>query len=215
MQIPAPEALRCFVAIEMPASVLQAMDRLRRQIQQQAKDQHEDRELAGSARWVRPDNMHLTLKFLGAVPARLIPSIEVALARVAQAFGPIHLNLDGVGVFPNLRRARVLWAGFGGDITPLLELQAAIEQEMAALGYPKEPRPFHPHLTLTRLEAGLPVSLARWLETSPPKVPVLPITGDGIILMRSELRPGGPRYTPLATIRLASAGAETARTEAG
>jgi RNA 2',3'-cyclic 3'-phosphodiesterase len=196
------EEFRCFVAIELPLGVIQTLAVVRQDIEQLAKSTHSSQELAASVRWVRPEGSHLTLKFLGQAPVGQIPAIGQSLMTAGTGAGPLNLTLAGIGAFPNLRRARVLWVGIAGDVSAIADLYSAIERELAILGYPAETRAFHPHLTLARLETGLPEAMVRSLSANPPAVPPAPFRAIALSLMRSELRPEGASYTQLATIPL-------------
>ena len=101
-------------------------------------------------RWGRPASVHLTLKFLGDVPADTIPAIHQALRRAAEGLAPFSVTARGLGCFPNAARPRVLWMGLDDPRRDLLQLQRRIESALARLGIPVEERPFRPHLTLAR-----------------------------------------------------------------
>lgn len=99
--------------------------------------------------WVRPEGIHLTLKFLGHVADARAPEMFAALSRAASGTRPLPLTLGGFGAFPDLRAPRVVWVGL--ESPPGLELlQHHVEREFAPLGFPTEPRPFRPHVTLGR-----------------------------------------------------------------
>ena len=107
------------------------------------------RELGLPVRWVRPEGIHVTLKFLGDVPDAREPELRTALGRAAVGGHALPLVVGGFGAFPDLDRPRVIWAGFEPD--PALELlQGRVEHEFVPLGFPSESRPFRPHLTLGR-----------------------------------------------------------------
>ncbi len=107
------------------------------------------RDLALPVQWVRPDGIHLTIKFLGEVPEQRQAELQAALERAARGAHELPLAVGGFGVFPDLKRPRVVWAGVAPH--PALELlQHRVEQEYAPLGFPTEGRPFRPHVTLGR-----------------------------------------------------------------
>lgn len=139
--------IRTFIAVEMSPSVKgragDLIDRLR--------------VAPAEVNWVRPEQMHLTLKFLGDVPDTETPEICRVVADVAAAFEPFELTCRGVGAFPNLREPRTLWIGIEDGDEELRALQAAIDDALKArLGYGKETRGFHPHLTVGRVKRVLP-----------------------------------------------------------
>ncbi len=185
------ERVRCFVAIELPAEARQCIGGLVAGLR--------EAEVRG-LRPVNPEAVHLTLKFLGDVPASQVDAVAAALEGAAAAAHPFELALRGLGGFPDLRRPRVLWVGVGGDLEALQRLYEALEAALAPLGFPPEGRAFTPHLTLARLRDGTsPQERARaasqltsleWEEGA--MVPV-----GGVSLMRSTLRPGGAVYSRL------------------
>jgi len=143
-------------------------------------------------KWVRPEGLHLTLKFLGDVDDAREPSLRAALGQVGG--GPVSLHIEGLGAFPDFRRPRIVWAGVAPD--PALELlQHRVEQVFAPLGFPTEARAFRPHLTLGRAgrEArphdftGLEDALATITFAETVIVPDLD-------LMQSTLQSGGAVY---------------------
>ncbi|UCF20594.1 MAG: RNA 2',3'-cyclic phosphodiesterase [Gemmatimonadota bacterium] len=152
------------------------------------------REAGFPVRWVPPENVHLTLKFLGEVPeggrAELVAAVDRAVAGVA-AF---RLRVQGVGAFPTLRRPNVVWVGIESS-APLKGLQSRLEDELWALGFPKETRAFHPHFTVGRSRRGVSAkefdgldSLARQIEYED----VFLVAA--VEVMRSRLLPGGAVY---------------------
>ena len=158
-------------------------------------------------RWVDPQGAHLTVKFLGEVARERVAAIEGALRRIASMHQPFHLRTGPPGAFPNERRPRVLWLGLTGPLDRLGGLRDGVELALHELGFPREDRPFHPHLTLGRVReavearsgrpAGLAAAFAELHGGASAPFPV-----DALRLMRSELGPGRPRYTTLAVARL-------------
>jgi len=190
------ERRRLFIAVELPPNVLKTIE----QVQSDLK-----RTIPGrGAKWVSPDSVHLTLKFLGDVPAQHIDTIIAGIQKAANGFSAFFLMMEGLGCFPNTRNPRVLWLGLTGNVRGLSALQASIEGQIAPMGYPTEDRAFHPHLTLARIardarqdeiesigkaaEHGLG-TLGSWRV-------------DGVSLMRSELSPTGSIYTREAIVLL-------------
>ncbi len=155
--------------------------------------------LGHGVRWVRPEGLHLTLHFFGNVEAAARPRIEAALAAgVAAGGGPFELALAGLGAFPSPARPRVVWVGAeepGAE--RLRQLQRAVAGAVAAAGFPVEARPFHPHLTLGRVPAAPPPGLAAAIAAAAGR-PLGRWVVDAVTLFKSELSPGGSRYTPLA-----------------
>lgn len=181
--------IRSFLAVDLPRAV---KDRLARYITLLKP------ETAG-IKWVNPDQVHLTLKFFGAIPEETVTAIGPAVSRTVQGCPPFDLILQGVGGFPNIRRPRVIWAGLGGDREALKQLWLRLEDAFFVMGIPREERPFNPHLTLGRNKTGAPsetlfLRLANWKEPESE-----PFAIRELVLFRSDLKPGGPVYTVLNT----------------
>jgi len=152
--------------------------------------------------WVRPENLHLTLKFLGQVEESRISAIGEAVADAATGCGPVHLVFQGLGAFPSPRAARVVWIGVSHGAEALAELQARIEAGLEKLGFAREARPFSAHLTLGRVRGPAHrEQLARAL-TGATAEPLGEMVLDRIELMRSNLNAGGARYTILHSFPL-------------
>ncbi len=117
-------------------------------------------------RWVDPRGIHLTLKFLGNMDPRRADGILESMVRVGQEVSSFSLNLAGLGVFPNQRQPRVLWAGVAGDMDPLTGVQLGVEEAMAEQGFTKERRSFNPHLTIGRVRDGVSASERQKIGTS-------------------------------------------------
>jgi len=156
--------------------------------------------LAPGVAWVARDNVHLTLKFLGNVETARLAEIERALAAAAAARSAFDLEVDGLGAFPTPMRPRVLWAGVAAGGAEAATLAAGVEDALAALGVPRETRPFAAHVTLGRVrEPRANPRLAGALEA---RAPFGRQRVSRVSLMRSELSPRGARYTELAGLRL-------------
>ena len=165
------------------------------------------RELARSeadVKWVEPENLHVTLKFLDEVTEEQRQGVEAALARVAGSEAPFSLGLDQLGAFPSMSAPRVIWVGLGEGRDTARRIAEAIEREVAALSLLKEERPFAAHITLGRVRSprgrqALVHQLAgvRWESLPPWRV-------TSLALCRSELSSAGPHYTMLADIPLGS-----------
>ncbi|OGL47409.1 MAG: 2'-5' RNA ligase [Candidatus Schekmanbacteria bacterium RBG_13_48_7] len=182
------ESFRGFIAVELP-------DQSRVVIE---KTQNALKNMPGYLNWVKPSSIHLTLKFLGQTPKSSIESITKTLNNVVQGTTPFNLFLEGVGVFPNLRRPRVVWIGLKGDIDMLKNLQKQVESAMQQLGFEPENREFKPHLTLARIKSGKGdhhwerIIQKTVVENSPP------IRVSSFYLFQSILKPTGAQYNKLA-----------------
>jgi 2'-5' RNA ligase len=188
-----PEAkpLRLFVAADVPEDV--------RALVQAAVEPIRERH--PRARWVPPENQHVTLKFLGSTWPRLVEPVTRAVEAAASANAPFETRVAELGAFPSPRRARVLWVGLD-DPERRLERVAATLDELLARDFPPEKRPFAAHLTVARFDPPVPVEdeLALANVESPP----FPI--DHIVLYRSHLRRPAPVYEPLASFPLGRSG---------
>jgi len=177
-----PEAkpLRLFVAVEVPEDVRSAL----------ADAVAPIRERFPKARWVPPQNQHVTLKFLGSTYPRLIEWVTETVSGVAREHGPFATRVEGLGAFPNAHRARVLWAGLDDTGGGLERLAAALDQALVREFAP-EKRAFTPHLTVARFEPTVLLAPVEAVYESEP------FEIDRIVLFRSHLRRPAPMYEPL------------------
>jgi 2'-5' RNA ligase len=184
-------SLRLFFAVELPSEIREAAAahaaRLRREFP------------AVRANWPRPESLHLTLKFLGEVEAIRIDALHHAAAAAAAGLAPFALTIEGAGTFSPRGAARILWLGVRDDSGQLSRLHFRLDKECAQAGFPRESRPFRPHLTLARLRALQRVEFVAALSDKHLRLPFGPhaFQVSGFVLMRSELGPGGSRYTAL------------------
>lgn len=187
--------MRLFVAVSPGVDVLRRIEHLLDAL----------RPKAPSAKWVKADSLHVTLTFLGEVPAETASKIGEALSAEATAHAPFELQFKGGGSFGRPSRPRILWASCDGDIAALRGLQQGVSNALVPLGYVPEEREFNPHLTLARSRehAGDP-ALARC-------VPGLQnedfgaVTVNEVVLYESRLTPAGPHYEALLRARLTGA----------
>lgn len=184
--------IRAFIASELPREVIDFAAELQNRLKGRGF----------ALKWVRPQNMHLTLKFLGDIEYSLKDGIIEAMAKVAQTVSPMTLGVQGMGVFPGIRKARVLWIGLGGDTDRLTQAHALLQDALVPMGFSKEKRHFNAHLTLARINT--PLDAGRLLEVIQMEGGYPPMTFcmDEIILFQSELRPQGSRYTALGRVAL-------------
>jgi 2'-5' RNA ligase len=185
--------VRLFIAVNLPPplrqSLWQAAEPLRR--------------ASLPVRWVAPDALHLTLKFLGEVGAEREPELIAGMERAARGARPFALHLGGFGVFPSMSRPRVVWAGCDAP-APLELLEHGVEREMEQLGFPLEGRAFQPHLTLGRAEhRARPGDFAKLAQ----RLDALVFEGEAMIesldLMESQLARSGAQYTRRHAVPLA------------
>lgn len=180
------KTIRAFIAVELPEAVKTTLAALGREL--------DGRVPPGSVRWVRPEAMHLTLRFLGDTPQEALPGIQAALDGIGLRHAPFTLELGRVGCFPNCRRPRVVWVGLAGpdaDRQALLALKGDIDEGLRPLGWPPEDRPFQAHLTLGRVKDAAGLDRVNWAV----EVPALTAPVRAVYLIESRLRPEGPLYT--------------------
>jgi RNA 2',3'-cyclic 3'-phosphodiesterase len=184
--------MRLFVALEIPAEVRENLAALIREL----------RAIDAKPKWVRPQNLHVTLKFIGEVDAAKSEAIRAALAGVPPA-ERVELSFRGVGFFPSEKRARVFWAGV--DAPPhLASLAGAIDAQLEKLGISPEKRPFTPHLTLARLEPpGMPDKLRAAVAKNVAREFGVLRTCE-FHLIESKLKPTGAEYTTLQSFPFAA-----------
>jgi RNA 2',3'-cyclic 3'-phosphodiesterase len=187
---------RLFIAIELPRDILRTVEK----VQSQLKSAIPGR----AAKWVRPEGIHLTLKFLGDVPISQIDTIIDEMQAAVSGHIQFFLTIEGLGCFPNTNNPRVLWLGLTGDVRDLAALQAGIEERIAPMGYPPESRGFHPHLTLARSAQDARreelVAIGKAAEKGLGTLGSWRI--DEVSLMRSDLRPDGAVYTQVTNVPL-------------
>jgi RNA 2',3'-cyclic 3'-phosphodiesterase len=189
--------LRTFIAIELDEPLRVALAAVQTKFKHQAPP--------GSVKWVAPDGIHLTLKFLGDTPASRAAEIAAALARACEGIPPFEFTVEGRGCFPNTRRPRIIWVAVRSHGPWLAELQSAVEHYVAPLGWPTEERGFSPHLTLGRVarDAGpaIEAAVGRVVEES-----VVEQIGTeratAVSLIKSDLRPAGAVYATLVSVPL-------------
>ena len=178
--------LRCFIAVGIPDSIKKGIGVLIDILKKHEVD----------VKWIIPENLHLTLKFLGSTPEDLIPAIGKSLLEVASSSDPFYIRIYSTGVFPNKKYPKVIWVGM--ETSEVLgRLRGDIEDEMSKLGYKKEGKEFRPHLTIGRVRSpkGM-INIITELENFKDK-DFGTITVDSIKLMKSELKPKGAKYTCL------------------
>lgn len=156
------------------------------------------RTLAGQRiTWVKEENLHLTLRFLGEQDeqgARC--AVEVGQS-VARELPPFRFTVRGTGVFPDARHARVLWVGVEEPAEPLSQLARHLESHLRQRGFPPEDKPFRSHITLARIKEPPPVQVIQKLLSSLPDEPLGSVEVRSFMLMQSVLRPDGAIYTPV------------------
>jgi 2'-5' RNA ligase len=190
------EEIRSFIAIELSREIKLGLARIQAELKSGSRV---------PVKWVDPDIIHLTLKFLGNIPIDTTSSLTAALREACHGVPPFHVEVGGLGVFPNPRRVQVVWVGLSGDIENLVQLQKRVDAALVPLGFAPESRPFVPHLTLARVrdraapdqkqELGRLVAANRSESVGSLRV-------DAVHLMKSQLTPEGPVYNRIDSVAL-------------
>lgn len=149
------------------------------------------------ARWVLPESMHLTLKFFGDVAPADIEKISRAMALAAEAAAPITLSVQGVGVFPGVRRANIIWTGIHGQVEALADLHADLDRRLAESGFSPEDRKFTGHLTVGRFKERIRPDQCIELIQSYAGLASDPFIVDAVHLYKSDLLPSGAVHSRL------------------
>ena len=181
------EDIRSFIAIEVPRGLKSRLEEVQRELRRTEAD----------VKWVRPEAIHLTLKFLGSIRQEDVGKISGAVAPVIAGWTPFEIRIQGMGGFPNLRNPRVVWVGVDRGKESLVSLQQEIERKMAELSFPPENRSFSPHLTLGRVRSSRGRAHLTQAVESRKGLELGIFQGREVILFRSELKPSGAVYTKL------------------
>jgi len=182
--------IRSFIAIHLPEELITQISGLQDRL----------KAMKGDIRWVHPEAMHLTLKFLGDIDSGQIEAIFAEMEKACKTVTPFECSVQGAGVFPDMKRPRVLWLGIEGP-EPLIRLIRTLNDSLLSLGFEPEERKSHPHLTLGRV---------RSLQGTEPVIRALMNSGfagsaftvRSLFLMKSDLKPSGPEYTIIKSIQL-------------
>ena len=180
-------SIRCFVAIECGGDELAAKFREVRKMFEATR---------ADMKFVEPENIHLTLKFLGEIEPSLVEQVSHFVKETS--FKPFDARLEGIGVFPNLRKPRIVWAGITDGVSQLAEVWRDVDTKLGRLGFERERRRFSPHITISRVRSGrnrdrLVEELSTLSDYEFGDMHV-----DRIVLKKSVLTPRGPIYSPLA-----------------
>jgi RNA 2',3'-cyclic 3'-phosphodiesterase len=190
------QQIRSFIAIELPPEVKKALTRLQERLKT-----GDDKQV----KWVEPENIHLTLHFLGNINPDIVGRITAAIEQAAAVTRHFQLQVGGLGAFPDLHRVQTIWVGLGGDLDKLNRLQKDIGANLTPAGFKPETRPFNPHLTLGRVRDFIRpeerARLGQLLERMPFNAN-FEVDVTAVNLMKSQLMPRGPIYTRLASVKL-------------
>ncbi|HBF33749.1 TPA: RNA 2',3'-cyclic phosphodiesterase [Candidatus Sumerlaeota bacterium] len=183
--------LRTFIAVDMSDAQRSAAVHLQANLQKGIQF------TKSYVRWVQPEVMHLTLKFIGDTVEEKVPEIiETVQAALAETHA-FSFEMRGLGFFPNVHAPKVLWCGIREGKAELTDLAQRMEETMKTLGYPPEKQPFSPHLTLGRIPAMRGVEAMASVVKSHQETSLGTGLIDAVTLYQSTLTPEGPVYTPL------------------
>ena len=187
------EAMRTFVAIRLPLEVTELLKSIQAGL---------NRGLKGVS-WVRPESIHLTLKFLGETDDAKALKVSAELEKAAQAVSPFTLEVGGAGSFPNARAPKVVWAGIKESVE-LSKLQKKIDERLTSIGFEAEKRPFTPHLTLCRIKSAEEGRALGKLvtEAGSGEQAKAAFTVDSFVFMKSVLKPSGAEHTAIKEFAL-------------
>jgi 2'-5' RNA ligase len=186
------ETFRAFIAIDLPESIKSFLSEAQEAVK-----------LYGfRVKWVRPQSIHLTLKFLGDTATADTDKIAEAMALAARGCPIVSLTAKGIGVFPNVRRPRVIWAGLNGQLETLVNLQQTLDAHLADLGFARDTRAFKSHLTLGRIKGKIAPDRMKAAIDKLKEFESESFETNRMILFKSELRPTGAVYTRLRQIAL-------------
>ena len=194
---PRPERWRTFVAIPLPPNIQKALAGLQRRLA---------RHHAETIRWVQPESIHLTLRFLGGIDPELAPGISREIEEAATSTGRFQLRMAGTGTFPPKGRPKVVWAGVEGEVKRLERLRSRVEGALSRVGFEPEARPFLPHVTLGRVkqDARPPDDwrAGQAFQKLDLAGPELEYAADRVVLFRSHMDHSGVPYEALSEARL-------------
>jgi 2'-5' RNA ligase len=184
-------AMRTFIAVELPETIKEKIGELQAPL----------KKTNAFVSWVKPENIHITLKFLGEVPEEKINEVFSAAEVAFKEAKKFKMNLKGMGAFPDFRRPRVIWIGTGKGGEELSDMATKIEDQTEKIGYPKEKRKFSPHFTMGRVKS--PKNIEKLMElVKSSDFETEDIEVNEVTVMKSQLHPAGAIYTPLKKIAL-------------
>lgn len=187
--------MRAFIAIELPENVKDFLVRIQNQLRNSGED----------VKWVAPENIHLTLKFLGEIDEKKLDKIAFILEDIAKNINPFYVGIGSLGAFPKINIPRVIWVGIDKGDNQIKDIVRDLEEEIAKVGIPKEDRPYSCHITIGRIKSDLNRErLVQDLKTLAGNFGEgnIEFLSDSITLFKSTLTPRGPIYEALKKITL-------------
>lgn len=184
------ETIRAFIALELTPEVQRQLAHIQNELKKSGAD----------VKWVKPDGIHLTLKFLGNISLQLIEEVKKVIEQLAKSYKPLKLKVGRLGAFPKIDYPRVIWVGINQQ-DQLLKLARALEELLLPLGFLREKRLFTPHLTLGRVRSAHNRNQLKELLSSI-AFPQIVMQAEKLILFKSTLTPEGAIYQPLHQAKL-------------
>lgn len=199
----ATDTARLFIACEVPDEVKENIGTLITNLKARS---------ATDVRWIKPEGVHITLKFLGETPVKKLPAIKLAIQEAVVGHSPFELEFSNIGTFGGREGLRIMWVGIAGDVLRLEALVRAVNAALSVVGFEPERRPFRPHLTLGRVKDEIATRRRAEIEVAVGKMDVPPTAWRTaqVSLMRSRITTGGAFYDVLATFPLRVAQAASA-----
>jgi RNA 2',3'-cyclic 3'-phosphodiesterase len=188
------DTIRAFIAIELPQEIIAFIHKIQQGL----------RSYGFKARWVRPENIHLTLKFLGDINSEDIKKAGDAIISAAGENASMSLGAKGIGVFPGVKRPRVIWTGIAGQTKELADLQKTLDGKLETIGFPKEKRPYKGHLTIARIKGKVDAKRLIDAMTEFGRLESKTFMAEEVVLFKSKLKPSGAVYTKLMSAALNS-----------
>lgn len=180
--------MRTFFCIELDEALKAQLDEITQALR---------RKTQAHVSWVKKENLHITLKFLGEIEAAIVGELKKAAEAALDGIYPFELKLDALGAFPDLRRPRVIWMGSTEAPEAILKLHAAIEGRLSNLGFEPEEENYKPHITLGRIKEISKVEIDKLAKQLQQTTVSYVAKVEGITLMESKLTPWGSIYTPV------------------
>ncbi len=186
------DTIRTFIAFKLPEKIVFSISNVQERLKSYRL----------KIRWVKPENIHLTLKFLGDIKTSDTETIGEAIYESAKQYAPISLTAKGIGAFPGIQRPRVVWVGISGQLNTLFGLQKTLDEKLEAMGFPKEKRPFKGHLTLGRVKGRIEPKRFHTALRDLGGYESESFVADTVFLYKSELKTTGAVYTNLFGVSL-------------
>ena len=187
-----PETIRSFIAIELNEAIRSAL----------ANTQCRLKKLDCYIKWVNPENMHITLKFLGNIEIKTLNAIKEIIKKTTSNTCTIPFELTQIGIFPNTESPRIIWSGINEPAGMLKVQSDSLNEKLAELGIPKEKKEFNPHITIGRVKSNKNIRKFIKILKEPLITPGIKQSASHITLFKSTLTPMGARYEVLTKIKI-------------